>query len=261
MGGVMKKGVGRQIGVTAGFVGVLLLNWLANAIPIGGRTVGEVSDRYGSPFTPDDRTFAIWAVIYTGLLAYVIYQALPAQRDDEELQAIAGPFIVSSLANMGWILAWQYEVIDLSMVFMLVILGCLVVIHRRLGIVNPNASWLRKLVVHLPFSLYVGWITVATLANISSVQAAHGWLDAGMSVTAWTLVKLAVAGAIGATVVLRRGDVAFGLVVVWAAWGIWRNTGGALQVHGAAMAVAVTMALVATFEGVRRLLGERPVNR
>lgn len=240
-------------GVIAAFVFVIALNGLANALPINGQTTGEVSDKYPSLFTPAGYTFSIWGLIYLGLLVYVVYQALPAQRQDPRLASVSGPFMLNCAANAAWILAWHYDFLWLSLLLMLVVLGTLVQIYRQLCIADASARPGQRYCVQLPFGIYMGWISVATIANISALQIGMGWDDIGLDAVNWTLVKLAVAGAIGATVVLRRRDVAFALVVAWAALGIAVKQTETPEVAGAAGALSILATLLAASELVRRL--------
>lgn len=240
-------------GVIAAFVFVIALNAMANAIPINGQTTGEISDKYPSLFTPAGYTFGIWGVIYLGLLVYVIYQALPAQRNDQALARISGPFMLNCAANGLWIIAWHYDFLVVSLLLMLVVLATLVTIYRRLHIANASASPGQRFCVQLPFGIYTGWITVATIANISALQTGRGWDDIGVDAVTWTLIKLGLAGAIGATVALRRRDIAFVLVVAWATLGIAVKQTETPEVSGAAAALAILAALLAVGEIVRRV--------
>jgi len=232
---------------------VIAVNGMANAIPIGGQTTGQISAKYESLFTPAGYAFSIWGLIYLGLLIYAIYQALPAQRQNVALASINKPFLLNCAANSVWIFAWHYDFVVVSLLLMFVILGTLISIYRKLGIANGPASRSRRLFVHLPFSIYTGWITVATIANISAVQTGLGWDAAGLSAIDWTLIKLAVAGAIAAIVVLRRGDVAYGLVVAWAGYGIVVKQGATAAVAGAAEAVVLVALFVISFQTWRKL--------
>jgi hypothetical protein len=129
----------------------------------------------------------------------------------------------------------------------------LVWIYRWLGIANAPISAGQRVCVHLPFSLYTSWITVATIANISAVQTGMGWDTIGTSAVNWTLIKLAIAGAIGAMAVLRRGDIAFALVVAWAALGIVVKQAATPAVAGAAGMLVVLAVLLAVSEAIRKL--------
>lgn len=238
-------------------VAVVIVNALASGLPIGGRTTGEVSALYENLFTPAGYAFAIWGVIYMALLAYVVYQALPARRQNVKLAKISKPWIASCAFNVVWVFLWHYDFIVLSLVAMLGLLLSLVVIYRELGIATAPASNGRKFFVHLPFSIYTGWIAVATLANFSAVQVATGFEELWLGAEGWTLLKLAIAGAIGAALVCTRRDIAAALVVAWAAWAISVKQAGTPAVAAAAATVAGVALLLVALELVRLLLARR----
>jgi benzodiazapine receptor len=206
--------------VAAAFVLMISVNALANILPIGGQTTGAISDRYVSMFTPAGFTFSIWGVIYSGLLAFVIVQALPRFRQDASLARMDMPFVLNGLFNAAWIVAWHYEQLALSMVIMLGLLGTLIVLHRE---AQGQSGLLWKLAVLYPVSVYFAWVCMATLANISILQSAWGWNDALMDEQIWTFLKLAIALTVTAFVYLRYRNVAFVIVVAWASWGIQAN--------------------------------------
>ena len=160
------------------YVLMIVVNTLANALPIGGQTTGEVSARYPSLFIPAGYVFSIWGLIYLLLLGFVIYQALPAQSRNSRLRAIHKPFLFSCAANAAWIFSWHYNQVLLSFALMLGLLTSLVFIYRH-NQVYVNQQTMRAhhrgivyLCVCLPFSVYTAWICVATLANLSALQLA-----------------------------------------------------------------------------------------
>jgi benzodiazapine receptor len=239
-------------GVIAAFIAVIIVNGLANGVPLGGQTTGEISAKYPSLFTPTGSTFSIWGLIYLSLIGFVVYQALPGQRNNTVIARISLLFIANCLANAAWIFVWHYDLLWLSLILMAAILISLIQIYRLLAAAGPPATKSEWMFVRLPFSLYTGWITVATLANLSCVQIAMGWDDAGLSAVDWTLLKLAVAGAIGATVVLRQRDITYVLVIAWAAFGIANRQVATPEVAGAAMTLCVLGVLLAVAESVRK---------
>jgi benzodiazapine receptor len=242
-------------GNIAALVVVVIVNAMATGIPLGGRTTGEISGQYPSLFTPASFAFAIWGLIYMALLAYVVYQALPQQRMNARLASISRFWVASCACNVAWVFLWHFDFVALSLLAILGILLSLVAIYRPLGIATGPASTGRKWFVHLPFSLYIGWIAVATLANLSAVQVAMGWDALFMQPVTWALLKLAVAGAIAATFICRRRDIAATLVVAWAAWAISVKQAAAPQVAGAAQTLAYIACLLVAFELVRLLSG------
>lgn len=240
-------------GNLAAFALLILLNVLSDALPINDQTMTEISARYPSLFTPAGFTFSIWGVIYLLLLVFVVYQALPSQRKNARIAGISNLFKLNCMANAVWIVVWHYDLLALSLLVMFVILGTLILIYCSLLAGMKDSNSVQHIAVHLPFSLYTGWITVATIANISALQTGNGWDDVGLTAVQWTLLKLAVAGAIGATVVLRLGDAAFVLVVAWAAYGISAMQSATPAVSGAAMTLSLLALILAASEGVSRL--------
>jgi benzodiazapine receptor len=239
-------------GNIAGFIGVIIVNAMANGIPLNGQNTGEISAKYPSLFTPAGFTFSIWGLIYLLLTAFVIYQALPAQRNNQTLAKISPLFIANCVANAAWIFVWHYDLLWLSLLLMAAILLTLIQIYRTLLAAGPAGSISEWLFLRLPFSLYTGWITVATIANISCVQIAMGWDNAGLSAVDWTLLKLAIAGAIGATVILRLKDIPYVLVIAWAAFGIASKQVGTPEIVGAATTLSVLAILLAVAEVIRK---------
>lgn len=233
---------------------MILLNALSNALPINGQSMPEISAKYPSLFTPAGFTFSIWGVIYLALLVFVVWQALPAQRRSDGLGAISWYFKANCLLNAFWIVAWHYDLLVVSLLVMLGILVTLVLIYRILVPGLKAAGFVEQLVLYLPFSLYTGWISLATIANASVLQTASGWDDVGISAVEWTLLKLAVAGAVAASIIVRFRDIPFAVVVAWGAYGIAVMQSQTPAVSGAALALCLLLLILAGKDGVDRLL-------
>lgn len=253
----MQRSTNDWLGNIVAFIGVLVINAMANGIPINGQNTGEVSAKYPSLFTPAGFTFSIWGLIYLSLTAFVIYQALPAQRCHQTLAKIGPLFIANCVANAGWIFVWHYDLLWLSLLLMAAILLTLILIYRALRAAGPPSSNGEWWCLRLPFSLYTGWITVASIANISCLQIAMGWDNMGLSAVDWTLLKLAIAGAIGAAVILRLRDIPYVLVIAWAAYGIASRQVATPEVVGAAATLSLLATLLAVAEVIRRAYSHR----
>jgi len=207
----------------AGFAGVVIVNYLANALPINNKTTGQLSDQYPNLFVPAGLTFGIWGLIYILLLIFVVYSLIVALRNNLQrsfINSIGVLFFITCLANMGWIFAWHYQILNLSMGLMILLLACLIVIYLRLSIGRSNASMSEKYLVHLPFSLYLGWISIATIANATALLAASGWDMFGPGGQFWTIAVIIIGITVALIFVLWRRDIYFGLVVDWALIGI-----------------------------------------
>ncbi|MGF1503966.1 MAG: TspO/MBR family protein [Anaerolineae bacterium] len=130
----MLKGLIRQIAVVVTTVSVLIMNALANSLPLNGLTTGEISARFPVLFTPAGYVFSIWSVIYIGLIAYTVYQALPAQRDSDLLDTVGWLYVASGVLNIIWLLLWHYLQIALTFPVMALLLVTLIAIYARLGV-------------------------------------------------------------------------------------------------------------------------------
>ncbi len=206
-----------------GYCGVIAVNALANVLPINGKTTGAVSDEYINHFTPAGFTFSIWGVIYILLALFVIYGLFIAIRRPDKagfLPAAGVLFFLSCMANMGWIFAWHYEKIALSLLLMLILLGSLIAVYLRLNVGKNNSSKMEKYLVHLTFSVYLGWITIATIANITVLLMYSGWSSSGLSAQYWAVLVIAAGIAIALAQLLYRSDAYFALVVDWSLFGI-----------------------------------------
>jgi hypothetical protein len=210
-----------RFGNIAAFIVTLAINGLASTTVLNGRTTAQVSNLYSNLVTPAGYVFAIWGVIYVLLFAFVLYQALLSQKDKPFENQIGGLFILSSLFNCLWIFLWQYNYISLSVIAILGLLATLVAIYLRLGVGAARVSLRERLFVHLPFSVYFGWITVATLADVAAALVYARWN--GLSPDVWAVALLLVALAVTLTVIVTRRDIAYSLVIVWALAGIAVN--------------------------------------
>ena len=207
-----------------GFLGTIIVNALANVLPINNITTGAISDLYPNLFTPAGLTFSIWGLIYVLLAIFVIYQLIPSVRKDAQkvdfVQRIGPFFFISCLANIGWMFAWHYQNIALSLVLMLILLGCLLMIYLRLSIGTTEVTRNRKYLVYLPFSIYLGWITVATIANVTALLVDQNWGTFGLGEQFWAVAVIIVGIGIALSMLFTRKDIYYCLVVDWALLGI-----------------------------------------
>lgn len=209
--------------VVVTFIIMIAVNALANLLPINGISTGAVSDSYPNLFAPAGLTFSIWGLIYVLLAMHTLYQLGlfrgKGNKVNEVLLYKTGVlFTVSSLVNAAWIFSWHYRLIPLSMVLMIILLICLINIAV---IINEQSLSLReKFLIRLPFSVYFGWITVATIANAMTLLVSIGWNRFGMSESTWTIIILVVGMLIGVATTIRFKDIAYGLALVWAYAGI-----------------------------------------
>ena len=253
----------RQILNLVGLILMLVVNALANALPINNITTGAVSDSIPSLFTPAGYVFSIWGIIYLALIGFGIYQALPKQKDNPRLKRIGLWFFISSLFNSAWIFAWHYGQFALSVILMLSLLVSLLMTYLRAGIVNRkslndnNNSHVARVAeyifIDLAFGIYLGWISVATIANISSLLVFLGWGGFGLSASVWTIIMLVVGAILGILMTLLRHEVAFALVIIWAFIGIYVSRADQPTVQITALVTAALVTLVLLASRIRRL--------
>jgi len=206
-----------------GFLLMILVNFLANYLPINNKTTGELSGQYPNFFTPAGFTFSIWGIIYLLLSGFIVYQLLTAFRQvrpSDFIMKIRYWFLISCLANAGWIVAWHYERVILSLAIMLTLLFSLIIIYDILKIGRSSVSRSEKYLVHLPFSIYFAWINVATVANVTVSLIDSGWDQIGFSEQFWTFIILLVIIGLALYYLIKRRDIYFLLVILWAFFGI-----------------------------------------
>ncbi|MBP1990272.1 tryptophan-rich sensory protein [Paenibacillus eucommiae] len=198
------------------FLAVIGVNWAANALPLFGRSTGEISAMYPVAVTPASYAFGIWGLIYALLAGYMIVQAMPRGQQRPEVKRIGPWFIISSLLNIAWLLLWHSLHITSTAFIMLAMLLSLIVAYRRSRPATPHPVIWTRLFVALPFSIYLGWISVATIVNISVALKASGWDGWGVSPEAWGTALLVVAGFLALLIARQYSDPFYGLVIIWA---------------------------------------------
>jgi benzodiazapine receptor len=203
------------------FTLTVLVNGLAGGTTIlGGKLTSEISDANPTLITPAGYVFSIWGIIYILLGIFVVFQALPSQKGKDYQKRIGWLFALSSLLNIAWLFLWQFEYLSLSVVLMFMLLATLIAIYLRLNIGKSTASLRERLAVHVPFSVYLGWITIASIANVAVTLVSLKWDSFGVSQETWAILIIIVALLITLIVTATRKDVAYGLVIVWALAGI-----------------------------------------
>ena len=230
------------------FAGMVVMNYLANALPLNGKTTGQLSDAYPNLFTPAGVTFSIWGVIYILLLIFCVIQFTTSYQ--AVISRIGWLIGLTCVFNALWILAWHYERLPLSLILMLGLLVSLI--------------WINVFIRDLPdafikagFGIYLGWICIATIANVTALLVNVGWDGSAISGQTWTIIMI-LAGAVIVSVTIWRLENPFiGMAVVWAFAGIMikrQADNRAIFITAAVMMVAVAVVLMLSFFR-RRLSG------
>lgn len=208
-----------------GYIFMVTLNALSITLPLGGMTTEQLSDKYDNPFTPIGFTFSIWSLIYTLLLVFTIiplvnYFRGKTQKNKLVDKNIGYLFAISCLLNGLWILAWQYQYVGLSIFVMLGMLVTLIRIHMVIRKNPTGLTWNDRYITFPAFSIYLGWISVATIANIAAWTVSIEWSGWGLTQIMWTNILIVVATLLGTAMYAKYRDVFFNLVIIWALYGI-----------------------------------------
>lgn len=210
----MSKDIIRQITIVIATFVTIVVNIFSSFIT--GKSVAVISNRFPVPVTPAGWAFSVWGIIYIGLIAYAIYQALPAQRTNPRLRRIGYWYLLTCVANIAWLFLWSNEQITLSLVAMVVLLLSLITLYLRADMNRSNIDRVERWCVNIPFGIYMGWITVATIVNVTVVLYNLGWNGLGISPDIWTTILLVVGTVIALSVGITRVDIAYIATVVWA---------------------------------------------
>ena len=240
----MSKDTIRQIVNLLSVILGLTVNILASALPLNGQNTGEISDRFQVYFVPAGYVFSIWGIIYLGWIAFTVFQFQPSQKESLRLRRLGYLFALSNLANAAWLFCWHYNLFGLSVLVMLTLLGLLIASYLRLNVNRSPISTFEYWSVDILFSVYLGWITVATVANITDWLYFVGWDGFGISAPVWAVIMLAIASLLGLGMALTRRDVGYLAVLIWAFIGIAvKQTSEPIVVTGAWIAAALMSGL------------------
>jgi len=239
------------------FALTVLVNGLAGSTTIlGGKLTAQISDANPTLITPAGYVFSIWGIIYVLLGVFVVFQALPSQKGKDYHGKVGWLFVLSSLLNIAWLFLWQFEYLSLSVVLMFLLLATLIAIYLRLNIGKSTVSLREKLAIHVPFSVYLGWITIASIADVAVTLVSVGWDGFGISQETWAALIIIIASVIALLVIVTRKDVAYGLVIVWASVGIAVKQSGnqsiVMTAETSAIIVAIVLAASILFTKLRR---------
>ena len=237
----------RQIANLVTTLIALAVNILASALPLNGQNTGEISDLFKVYFVPAGYVFAIWLVIYIGWIAFTIFQFRGDQKESPRLRKLGYLFAISNLFNAVWLFTWHYNYFGLSVLVMLSLLGLLIASYLRLNVNLSSAKGAEWWSVDLPFSIYLGWITVATVANVTDWLYLIEWSGFGIPAPTWAAIMIVVASIVGLLMALTRRDAAYLFVLVWSFVGIAVKQTPAPAVVTTAWIAAATMLVLAVY--------------
>jgi hypothetical protein len=244
----------RQFAIFAAILGSIAFNTLSNFFPLNGINVGQLSNTVFAAvqIIPANYAFAIWGLIYLGLIAFAIYQFQPSQRQNPILQRSGYLLVFASVAQCAWIYFFLARLFPLSVIAMLGVLLPLIGLYQRLGIGQQRVSRQEQWFIHIPISIYLGWITVATVVNVAIALYSINWNGWGITPPIWTVMMMMISTVIAALVYVQRHDVAFTLVIVWAlvAIAIRQIDTPLIAVAGLIMAIGLTLLSARQFRSI-----------
>ena len=245
----------RQWVTLIAILGTFAVNAWSNLFPINGLSIGQIANTLFTQvqILPANYAFSIWGVIYLGLIAFGVYQLLPSQRQNPVLRRVDYLLIVSCIVQAVWVVLFLLRQFWWSTIAMLGILLPLIGIYLSLGIGQQNRtrngnsrgiSRQEKWLAHIPFSIYLGWISVATIVNVAVSLYSDNWNGFSIAPSVWTAIMIIVAGAIGALIAVQRRDMAYPLVIVWAVIAIAVRQSSVPLIVIVAVGVAIVLALL-----------------
>ncbi len=247
----MNRDTARQLVNVVATILMIGVNVLANALPLNGQTTGAISDRFPIYFVPAGYVFSIWGLIYLAVVGFTVYQALPSQRENPRLRRVGYLYALSSVLNIFWLFFWHYNVFPATLVVMAGLLATLIAIYVRLGIGITPVKTAEKWLVNVPFSIYLGWITVATIANASQVLFYLNWNGWGIPGQLWAVIMILATIVLALLMTLFRRDIAYLLVLIWALAGIGVKQLSAPAVSAAAWIAALLILVMVVYLALR----------
>jgi benzodiazapine receptor len=236
------------------FVATIVVNTLASTVGLNGSQTGALSDAIPNLFVPSGLTFSVWGVIYLFLLLFTVSQSrglFSTRREaPPSVARIGWLFVLASAANIGWLLLWHRRQVGFSQLAMLALLACLMAIYLRLGTGRTSATPAERWFARVPFSIYLGWITVATIANATALLVTAGWNGFGLAPEVWTIGVITAAALISLIVLATRRDAAYALVVTWALAGIALKRSADTSPASRAVGLAAVAAAAVVLAGI-----------
>jgi hypothetical protein len=242
----------RQWATVAIFVVTVAVNAAANILPINGQATGAISDRFDVLVIPAAYVFSIWGLIYLLLAAFTIDQARPSRATDPTLRRLGWLPMLTGVLNTAWLVLFHYEAFVLTVPVMIGLLVTLIAVSAVTFADRERLTGVARWTIRLPFSVYLGWITVATIANIAQTLDSLGFDAFGIDPPLVASAVLLVGAAIAVTFVVRFADVAYGVVIVWAYAGIAVKEASTPLVPWVAAGVALVVAALVVVTLVAR---------
>ncbi|MEH6769693.1 tryptophan-rich sensory protein [Maribacter arcticus] len=234
---------------------VIAVNYISQIMEFNGTTIGEISSRYVNLFTPASYAFAIWGIIFLALLAYGIFQVRRAFFSEKEsifIEQTGYWFVLANILNCCWVFAFVYNYTGLSVLIMFGILISLIKIILNTNMERWDAPISTIAFVWWPICIYSGWISVATIANISAYLSKLNWNGGILSEQAWTISMIVVAIILNLLMIWKRNMREFALVGIWALFAIYiRHEGSYNSIAYTALIGCIILLITITIHGFK----------
>jgi benzodiazapine receptor len=252
MENIMNKDTLRQLANALSVLLAITVNILATTLPLNGQNTGEISDRFKVYFVPAGYVFAIWGIIYIGWIAFAIYQFRSAQKESPRLRKLGYLFALSGIFNAAWLFCWHYNIFGLSVLVMLTLLGLLIASYLKLNVGHTSVTTAEKWSVDVPFSVYLGWISVATVANVTDYLYFINWTGFGLAPQVWAVILLVIASVLALAMTITRRDSGYVFVLVWSFAGIAQKQADTALVANSAWVATVFVLGLAIYSIIQR---------
>ena len=246
---------------TASVILVLVVNYYSQAFGINGNTVGSLSNRYENLFTPASYAFSIWGIIFLMMLVYAVRQLWLAFGRSKNIEGILKTgylFAIGNALNASWVVVWLYEWTAVSVMVMVGLLLCLIQILMKVVNTSSNPTWKQRIMEQWPVTIYAGWITVATVANMSAFLAKLNWTGGPFSELQWTLLMISIAIVVNVLVIWKWRISSFALVGAWALYAISvRHESNYVDISQLAFSGAVILLVGAVLQSILSMINRR----
>lgn len=217
----MHQNLPQKITITIAIVTTFVVNMLAVLLPLNGIRTATVSETFNVFFVPANYVFSIWSLIYLGLMAFLAYQWMLKDKEFNVIKTMTPWVVISCVANAIWLFTWHYYAFNLGLIVMLILLISLIITYLKIQTANKeNLPKRYETLIKLPFSIYLGWISVATIANFTDVLWLAKWDGFGISGAIWSAIMIIIAAILALAMIYKFKDYAYAGVIVWAIIGI-----------------------------------------
>ena len=257
----MKIKTARKFFIPLGVLAALVVNILADVIPLNGHTTVELFHQFKIFFSPADYVYSLKILVYILLIGFAVFQFVPKSRGDEEkLDKIFPHFMIICVSKILWLFLWHYEQFVFTLIIMFVILRSTLQINYILYLKKQSSNKIARMLMYAPFSVYLGWITITTIANATGLLWLIGWGGLTVYEGGWTTLMIVVSGVLGVIKILRDRDGFFPAVIIWVVIGIYVKFPEVALIRYAVISSCLAIGAVALYEVLRIIKQKKEID-